>query len=79
MYFTYLLKCSDSTFYCGITNNLENRIKAHNYSKTGARYTRSRRPVVLVYTEKYKTRSLAQIRESQIKKMSHQEKKILIG
>lgn len=77
-YYTYLLLCSDSTYYCGITNNLEKRVKAHNTNKIGAKYTRARRPVRLVYSEKFKTRSLAQIREAQIKKLSRLAKESLI-
>ena len=50
-YFVYLLKCADDTLYCGYTNNLEERIKSHNSSEKGAKYTKTRRPVNLYYFE----------------------------
>ncbi len=77
-YFVYILECSDKTFYIGITNNLEKRLHAHNNLKTGAKYTRNRRPVVLKYSEKTKDRSKAQVREYQLKKLSRSEKVSLI-
>ena len=48
-YYTYMVECSDGTYYTGYTTNLEKRIKAHNTGKTGAKYTRTRRPVKLIY------------------------------
>ena len=78
MYFTYLLRCADDTFYCGITNNLQKRLHSHNASKTGARYTRTRRPVELVYFEEFTTRSQSQIREAQIKKLTKKDKQNLV-
>lgn len=50
--YTYILRCADGTYYCGWTNNLDRRLKAHNEGK-GAKYTRSRRPVALVYYEAF--------------------------
>lgn len=74
MYFVYILECSDNTLYVGSTNNLEKRIYAHNNLKSGAHYTKIRRPVVLKYYEKYKTYSKARVREAEIKRLSKKEK-----
>lgn len=77
-YFVYILECSDKTYYCGYTNNLEKRIKNHNEGKTGAKYTRSKRPVVLKYVETLDTLSDALKREYLIKKLTHNQKTELI-
>lgn len=77
MYYIYILKCSDNTLYTGFTNNLENRIKVHNSGK-GAKYTRYRLPVQLVYYEEFETKSDALKREHQIKKFSRKAKLELI-
>ena len=74
----YLLRCADGTLYCGWTTDMESRLEAHNAGK-GAKYTRSRRPVELVYTEEYEDRHEALSREWHIKRMSRAEKKKLIG
>ena len=60
--YTYILRCTDGTYYCGWTNNLDRRLKAHNEGK-GAKYTRSRRPVALVYYEAFSTKEEAMRRE----------------
>ena len=73
MNYTYILKCSDDTFYCGWTNNLEKRIEVHNAGK-GAKYTKARLPVYLVYYEEFETKEEAMSREWHIKRLSHQEK-----
>lgn len=73
MWFVYLLKCSDNTLYCGITNNLEKRLAAHNSGK-GAKYTKSRRPVVLFKVFDVSNKSEALKLEFKIKKMSREEK-----
>ena len=79
MYFVYILKCADETLYTGIATELERRIDEHNGSDKGAKYTRVRRPVRLVYSEKYPDRSAASKREYEIKKkMSRAEKLELI-
>lgn len=78
MTYTYILKCADGTFYIGWTTNLENRIKSHNDGK-GARYTRGRTPVELVYWEEHKNRSDAQKREIAIRNLSRKEKEKLIN
>ena len=77
MNYVYLLRCSDDTLYCGWTIELEHRVMAHN-NGTGAKYTRSRRPVELVYFEEYQDRHDALSREWQIKRMSREEKLELI-
>lgn len=79
MYFVYMVKCSDNTLYTGIATELERRIEEHNSSDKGAKYTRARRPVSLVYSEEYPDRSSASKREYEIKKkMSRVEKLNLI-
>ena len=75
--YTYLLKCSDGTYYCGWTDSLEKRLKAHNSGK-GSKYTRARLPVELVYYEEYETKQEAMSREWHIKRLSRSEKEILV-
>ena len=75
--YTYILKCADGTLYCGWTNDLEKRLKSHNDGK-GAKYTRSRLPVSLVYFQEFDTAQEAQKREYRIKQMTRQEKLKLI-
>jgi putative endonuclease len=75
----YMLLCNDGTLYTGYTNDLEKRIKAHNSGKNGARYTRSRRPIKLVYTEQVESKSAAARLEYRIKKMRRDKKKRLIA
>jgi putative endonuclease len=79
MWKTYILKCADGTLYAGITTDLERRIEEHNDSKLGAKYTAGRRPVELVYSKKFKNRSLASKEENRIKKLTREEKQELIG
>ena len=75
-----MLECSDGTLYTGITTDLERRLEEHNNSPKGAKHTRARRPVKMVYNEAYLTRSEACSREYFIKhKMSREEKKKLIS
>lgn len=69
----YLLKCADSTLYTGISNNLSKRLEAHNLGR-GAKYTKGRRPVRVIYQENNLTRSEALKREVQLKKMTRKEK-----
>ena len=66
MWWVYIIKCSDESFYTGITTNLERRILEHNDSKKGAKYTRNRRPVNLIYSESHPDRSTASKREYHI-------------
>lgn len=77
MNYTYLLRCADGTLYCGWTNHLEERVQVHNEGK-GAKYTKSRRPVELVYYEVYQTKQEAMRREAAIKKLSRKEKLNLV-
>ena len=80
MYFFYILRCSDNTLYCGQTNNLKRRIKEHNYDDhRSARYTKIRRPVILVLSEEYKTLQLAMKRERQVKKWPKAKKELLVN
>ena len=78
-YFLYIVQCADKTLYTGITTNIERRMEEHNFSPKGAKYTKSRRPVKLVYHERHPDRSSASKREFFIKKMSRKEKKLLIN
>ncbi|OGY46361.1 MAG: endonuclease [Candidatus Buchananbacteria bacterium RIFCSPHIGHO2_02_FULL_45_11b] len=77
MYYLYLLKCADKTLYAGITVDLARRVKEHNFSKLGAKYTRARRPVKLVWAKRFRNRSLAARAENKIKKLSRAEKSAL--
>lgn len=76
--YTYILRCSDGTFYTGWTNNLDKRIRVHN-AGNGAKYTKARRPVTLAYYEEFATKNEAMKREAQIKKLSHKQKAVLIN
>ena len=71
-----MLKCNDDTYYTGYTNNLEKRIKAHNEGK-GAKYTKGRGPVELIYFEEYEDKQTAMRREWEIKQLSRKEKENL--
>jgi putative endonuclease len=74
MYFVYILQCSDGSLYAGSTNDLARRLKEHNGSKRGARYTKARRPVVLRYFEKCRTFAKARAREAEIKRLPRKKK-----
>ena len=74
MWYIYILQCRDKTFYTGITTNLKRRIKEHNTSNLGAKYTKGRRPVKLVYSSRKKDKSSALKEEYRIKKLSRVEK-----
>jgi len=75
---TYMVRCADGTLYTGWTNDLEKRLAAHNAGR-GAKYTRSRRPVALVYAEEFATKEEAMSREARIKRMTRQEKEELVN
>lgn len=77
MNYTYIVKCADGTLYTGWTNNLEKRMKAHNSGK-GAKYTKTRRPVKLVYYEEHETKNEAMSREYAIKQLTRKAKETLI-
>jgi putative endonuclease len=73
------VRCADNSLYTGITTDLQRRIIEHNSAKIGAKYTRARRPVELVYQECFDNRSEVSIREAEIKKMSSERKRELIS
>lgn len=78
-YYIYILKCADGSFYTGYTNNLKRRINDHNNSKTGAKYTKTRRPVTLIHFEEFKTISEALKREAEIKNWTRKQKEIFLN
>jgi putative endonuclease len=78
MWWVYIVECADGTYYTGITTNVQRRLREHNFSFKSAKYTRSRRPVKLVYSEESLNRSEASKREYRIKKLSRQKKISLI-
>ena len=75
----YVVECADGTLYTGITNNMERRLLEHNYGMRGAKYTRSRRPVKLVFSIGCDSHSEAAKKESAFKKLSRQKKQEIIG
>ena len=77
-FFVYILECKDKTFYVGCTNDLERRLDEHNNSKSGAHYTKIRRPVTLKYKETFSTLGDARKREAEIKKWKRENKMELI-
>ena len=79
MYFLYILQCADGTLYTGITTNLDRRLKEHNSSHLGAKYTRPRRPVKLVYSRTFTDRSQALVGEAAFKKLSRSQKLEIIS
>ncbi len=79
MPFVYILKCSDNTLYTGSTTDLKKRLHEHNNLKSGAHYTKIRRPVKAVYSEELETLSLARKREVVLKKLTRKEKLALIN
>lgn len=76
MHYTYMLECKDGTYYIGYTNDLEKRIKAHNEGK-GAKYTKGRGPVKLVYYEEYEDKNTAMRREWEMKQLTRTQKEML--
>ena len=77
-YFVYILECNDGSLYTGITTNLRKRLDEHNTKDTGAKYTKARRPVKLIYKESSENRSTASKREYEIKKLTRIKKLHLI-
>lgn len=78
-WYVYIIRCSDNTLYTGIAKEVEKRVAEHNSGNPGgAKYTRSRRPVTLVYREQVNSRSEAARRELEIKKMNKRRKEILV-
>ena len=78
MYYLYILRCKDDSLYTGIAVDLVRRVKEHNSSALGAKYTRGRRPVKLVFSQKFRNRSAALREEARIKKLSRSEKLYLV-
>ncbi len=80
MYYLYLLRCADNSLYCGQTNNLGKRVEEHNLGKSkGAKYTKTRRPVKLVYFEEHDDLSQVLKREAEIKRWSKVKKEAIIN
>ena len=79
MYFVYILECKDKTLYVGSTNDLTKRLYSHNNLKSGAHYTKIRRPVVLKYSERVRTYAKVRRREGEIKRLTRVEKLELIN
>ena len=78
VWYVYILECADQTLYCGITTNLTRRLSEHNQTSRGSKYVRPRRPARLVYFETVESRSEAQSREFQIKRLKRNQKLELI-
>ncbi len=78
-FYVYILKCADGTFYVGSTNDLVKRLHAHNHLKSGAHYTKIRRPVELIHSEGFQTYAEVRKREAEIKRMTRAEKIKLLG
>ncbi len=78
MYTLYMLRCVDGTLYTGITTDVVRRMREHNSSPLGAKYTQGRRPVTLVFSRRFRNRSLATREEARIKKLSRMKKLMLI-
>lgn len=74
MYYLYILKCADGTLYTGITIDIDRRLAEHNGSVLGAKYTRARRPVRLVFSKRYRNRSTASKAECKIKNLTREQK-----
>ncbi len=79
VWYVYVLRCNDDTLYTGVTTDLGRRIKEHNGSDLGAKYTRARRPVSLAYSEEFPDRASACAREAAIKKLTKAQKLALLG
>ena len=77
-FFVYIVECSDHSYYCGYTDNLTERVWEHNACKTGAKYTKARRPVKLIYSEELGSKNDAMRREAAIKKLPRKKKELLI-
>ena len=79
MYYVYIVKCADGTYYTGRTNDLDKRLNNHNHSKNGAHYTKIRRPVELIYKEECLSLGDSLRRELKIKKLTRKQKEALVG
>ena len=77
-YHAYILECADGTLYVGSTNDMARRLHAHNHLKSGAHYTKIRRPVSLVWSEAHRTLARAREREAALKRMTRAEKLVVV-
>ena len=78
-WFVYVLQCSDDSYYTGVTTDLNRRLKEHNSSNRGAKYTRTRRPVEIIYSLEYEDRSSAQKFEYRFKQLTRKQKEEIIN
>jgi putative endonuclease len=78
IWYTYMVRCRDRSLYTGIAKDIDKRVAEHNTARNGARYTRTRRPVRLVFLERFSSRSAAAKREHQLKRLSRAEKQKLV-
>lgn len=78
-WYVYLVRCSDGSLYCGVTTNLERRVHEHNHTRKGAKYTSTRRPVTLVWSEPHPSRSSACQKERAIKRLTKAKKERLVS
>ena len=78
IWYLYVVRCSDDTLYTGVTTDLKRRLNEHNTSNRGAKYTKARRPINLVYYELYQSRSNAQKAEHKFKKLTRTQKEKII-
>jgi putative endonuclease len=82
MWYVYILRCADGTLYTGVTTDTTRRVAEHNgegVAGKGAKYTKIRRPVMLVYSESADSRSAAQVREAALRRLTRPEKELLIS
>ena len=79
MWYVYLLRCNDNSLYAGITTDISRRLHQHNHTKLGAKYTRAKRPVTLVFLEAASNKSTASKREYQLKKLTKTAKEELVS
>jgi putative endonuclease len=78
-WFLYILRCSDGTLYTGVTTDISRRLNEHNTSKRGSKYTRTRRPVELVYYVDFENQSTAQVAEYNFKQLTRKQKEKVIN
>ncbi len=78
-FYVYILECSDGSYYTGYTNDLEKRVKEHNGTKRGAKYTRGKRPIKVVWSKGYKYKHYAMKAECRIKQLNRRQKELLVG
>ncbi len=79
MHYAYILECADGTYYTGYTTDLARRVHAHNHLKSGAHYTKIRRPVILRYSKKFRTLARARAVEAEWKRLTRGEKKRMVS